>query len=99
MFVEEPFYFKAFHFVGIALDKYNRRVGWEKSPKGVLGWGWCQFQLGHRKDWVNPSIGWYIEFVGQVTYLFHNTEGADVLLGQLLGNSSRCGDALSLVQS
>ena len=47
---------------------------------------------------MNPPIGWYIKPVGKATYLFHDMEGADVLLDQLLGNPSRCGDAISLMK-
>lgn len=67
------------------------------SPEGVLGRGWCQFQLGNREDRVNPPIEWYIKLVDKATYLFYDAKGANVLLGQLLDNSSRRGDAVSLV--
>lgn len=61
MFVEEPLYLKALHLIGIALDEYRGRVGWEGSSKEVFGRGWCQFQLGNGEDRVNPLIEWYIK--------------------------------------
>ena len=57
MFIEEPLYLKALHLIGITLNEYRGKLRWEGSPEGVLGRGWCRFQLGNGKDRVNPPIG------------------------------------------
>lgn len=55
-FVKEPFYFKAFYLIGIAFDKYGKKVGWKGSCKQVFNRGWYRLQLGHKEDWVNLPI-------------------------------------------